>query len=242
MHFLADPFGVRPGAASIAFLVAVCVLLPLGAIRQHRHLARDEDLARKLSRPRIYASAIATHAVLLALVWAVVREQRLDLFPDFRPTALYAIVAIVALGLGLLPALERFRIRDAVAEERTRLIAPRTPRERALFAGVAISAGISEQMAYRGVLFTLLAALFDSWWIGAGMAAAAFGVAHSFQGWKSAGIAALIGLRDQVVVGLTATLVYAMVIHAIHDIVIGAVIAGRVRRQEAASGAALATS
>jgi membrane protease YdiL (CAAX protease family) len=121
------------------------------------------------------------------------------------------------------------------------LIAPRTPRERVLFVGVAISAGFSEQVVYRGVLFILLAALLDSWWIAAVVAAAAFGVAHSFQGWKSAAVAALIGLRDQVVVGLTGTLVYAMLIHAIHDIVMGAVIALRVRRQDAASGAALAT-
>jgi membrane protease YdiL (CAAX protease family) len=242
MHFIADPSGVRPGVAAIMFLLAMCVLLPFGAIRQNRRLARDEDLARKLSRSRIYGSAIATHAVLLVLAWTVVREQRLDLFPDFRPAAMHAIIALVAFGLGLLPALERFRLRDPVADERTRLIAPRTRREQALFVGVAISAGFSEQTAYRGVLFILLAALFDSWWGAAVAAAAAFGVAHFFQGWKSAAVAALVGLRDQVVVGLTGTLVYAMVIHALHDLVMGAVIAMRVRREDAASGAALAPS
>jgi hypothetical protein len=242
MQFLADPSGVRLGAASIVFLVVVCALLPLGAVRQSRELARDEALLRKLSRQRIYGSALATHAVLLVLVWAVLREQRFDLFPGYRLTMTHAVLATLALALGLLPLLDRFRLRDPIADERTRLIAPRTSREQALFVGVALSAGFSEQVAYRGVLFLLLAALVQSWWIAALLAAVAFGVAHSFQGWKSVGIATLIALRDQVLVGLTSTLIYAIVMHAIHDIVMGAVIALRVRRQEAAADAALATS
>jgi membrane protease YdiL (CAAX protease family) len=246
MQFLVDPSEVRLGVASILFLVVVCVLLPIAAVRQHRHLMNDEHLRRLLSRPRIYMSAFATHAVLLAIAWAVLREQRLDLFPSFRPTVTHTAIALAALALGLLPVLDRFRLRDPVADERTRFIAPRTRRDHVIFAGVAISAGFSEELVYRGVLFILLASVLDSWWMSAAVAGVAFGVAHSFQGWKSSGIAALIGVRDQIVVGLTGTLIYAMLIHTLHDVIAGAVLGRRVRREEAAAagegGAALATS
>ena len=67
--------------------------------------------------------------------------------------------------------------------------------------------------------------------------AALFGIVHLFQGWKSAGIAALIGLRDQIVVGLTGTLFVAIVIHTLHDVITGSVVAVRAAAEETAIGA-----
>jgi hypothetical protein len=102
----------------------------------------------------------------------------------------------------------------------------------------------------RGLLFTLLAALVARWvpgtgawvawvaWVAAALLASAlFGVVHLFQGWKSAGIAALMGLREHIVVGLTGTLFVAMVVHALHDAIAGTVIGIRARREAAATGA-----
>ena len=55
---------------------------------------------------------------------------------------------------------------------------------------------------------------------------------HLFQGWRSALLVTVIAIRDQVLVILTGTLVYAIVIHIIHDIIAGTVLMRRARHEE----------
>lgn len=232
MHFVVDPAVVRVGPAAWFFLIVICAILPLAAVRQHRSLLAGALPAP--TRDRIYASAIATHLILLLMVWLVVRSERIDLLPPYRLNAFDLLIGVIALAIGLLPILERFRLEDPIVRERTWLIAPRTAREYVFFYVVSISAGIAEQLAFRGLLFTLLAVIVGGWWLAAILSASVFGIVHVFQGWKGAGVAALIGLRDQLVVGLTGTLLVAMAIHALHDAIAGTVIGMRARREESA--------
>lgn len=232
MQFLVDPSAVRVGPAAWFFLVVVCTILPLAVVRQHRSLLAGALPAP--TRDRIYASAIATHLILVLMVWAVVRGERLDLFPPYHVEAFDLVIGLIALAIGLLPILERFRMTDVIARERTRLIAPRNGREYALFYLVSLTAGIAEELTFRGLLFTLLSVIVGGWWLAAVLAAAVFGIVHVFQGWKSAGVAALIGLRDQIVVGLTGTLFIAIAVHTLHDAIAGTVIGIRAGREEAA--------
>lgn len=229
MQFLLDPAGIRLGLAAWIFLLILCVLLPVGAVRQHRLLARG---GFDVTRLRIYASGLTTHAGLLFLVWLVMRGETLSLLAPYRPLEWHVVIGAASLALGVVPFL-RGVAGDGLAARRTQLIAPRTPREFGMFYALSISAGFAEQLAYRGVLFTLLAALAGSWWLAAAGSAACFGIAHLFQGWRSAGIAGLIGMRDQIVVGLTGTLWVAIVVHILHDAIAGTVLGRRARREEA---------
>lgn len=233
MRYLVEPGWLQPGPFAFLFLVVIGVLLPWGALRQHRRMA-----AGTLSpgRVQVYTSAIGTHAMFLLIVWAVVWEQGVHFFPRYTPSATHLAIGLVALAIGLVPLFGRFTKQDPVAKERTRLIAPRTAREHGLFYLVCITAGVAEELTYRGVLFTLLARLLGGWWMGALAAALLFGIVHLFQGWQSAGIAALMGLREQLVVGLTGTLFVAIVVHILHDAVAGAVISRRARREEGMRG------
>jgi membrane protease YdiL (CAAX protease family) len=179
--------------------------------------------------------------MFLLLCWVAIRGERLNLFPAYRLAPVHVAIGLVALAIGLLPLLEQFRRNDPVAKERVRLIAPRTRREFSAFYVVCTTAGVVEELTYRGLLFTLLAALVGGWWPAALIASALFGIVHLFQGWKSAGIAALMGLREHIVVGLTGTLFIAMVVHTLHDAIAGTVIGIRARRESAATvGAAAA--
>src|SRR5438477_5775481 len=150
MRFLMDPAGVTIGTSGWLFLLVICVGLPLGALRQHRRLKGGILM---LDRARIYQSAVATHAMFLILCWVVIRGARLHLFPAYHLTAWHVLIAGVALGAGVLPLLRQFRRSDPVARERLLLIAPRTSREFAAFYLVCVTAGIAEELAYRGVLF-----------------------------------------------------------------------------------------
>lgn len=228
MHFVADPALVQWGLWPALFAAFMIFGLPIAALRQHR----NGRLAARVSRREIYASAIATHAMLVLFVWAVIRMQPFGLLAAWRPGWWQLGIGLAALGLGLVPLLERLRLADPDIQARTRIIAPRTGREHAMFLGVAVSAGIAEELAYRGLLFTLVASVVSGWWMPAVICAAAFGIVHLFQGWKGAGIAALMGLREHLVVGLTGTLIVAMLVHVLHDAIAGIVIGRRARRDE----------
>ena len=235
MRYLVDPAQVWMTSEAWLFLILVCVLLPIAALRQQQRMAATADAAGggalDVPRTRLYASALFTHAVFLVLVWTTARYFTTSLLSAYAPKSSHVAIGLAALTLGLLPLLPQLQIGNPVGKARAQLLAPRTPREFALFGVVCVSAGVAEELTYRGVLFTLLAALVGGWWVPAIASAAVFGVVHLFQGWRSASIAGLIGLRDQIVVGLTGTLFVAIVIHILHDAITGAVISARVRQE-----------
>lgn len=225
-----NALGGPPGPVTWAFAVLLSILLPIVAYRQHR--AMTTGTLAPPTRPVLYLSALATHLLLLVGVVACILADQLWLFPSFTFDARNILTAGAALAIGLLLLIERLRISDAVARERTRLIAPRSPREYAMFCGLAVSAGIVEQLAYRGVLFSFLFWYTGSFPVAATLAAVPFGLVHLFQGWRSAIVVIVIALRDQILVALTGTLVFAIVIHIIHDVIAGTVLMRRVRREE----------
>jgi membrane protease YdiL (CAAX protease family) len=101
----------------------------------------------------------------------------------------YTIVGIAGLGPSvlLLAVLRRRVDRGAAVTAPAEVLAllPRTTRERRAFAGVAVTAGICEETLYRGVLLGLVTALAPapSPVRLALLSAAAFGLAHSYQGY-----------------------------------------------------------
>ena len=66
----------------------------------------------------------------------------------------------------------------------TLALLPRTPGERRLFTVVGLTAGICEEWLYRGFFLAVVAAVAGrpSTWVLVAMAAAAFGLAHAYQG------------------------------------------------------------
>jgi membrane protease YdiL (CAAX protease family) len=229
MRHLADPAVIAPGVFSWVFLAGLLILLPAAVLLQERQLRALRAAGHALSRRDIYIGAAVTHVVLLAGAVGVARDAGLTLFPAHELTRFDLTVGIGAVMLGgvaLLP-----RVMPDHATERAEAIAPRSGREAAAFGAIAVSAGISEELAYRGVLFSLLAHLVGGWWIPALIAALAFGIVHLFQGWRAATLAAAAGLVAQIVVGLTGTLLVAIGAHIVHDLIAGAVIRRRAERR-----------
>ena len=233
MQFLVDPGRVWLTPAAWLYLAFIGVILPLGALRQHRRMAA----AGVVMPPRLslYFSALLTHGMFVLFAWGVSLDLDINLLVALRPTGLHVIVGLAALAIGLVPLVPQLQFDNALGKERAKLLAPQTRAEHVAFYGICVSAGIAEELAYRGLLFTLLAALLGGWWIPALVASATFGIVHLFQGWKSAGIAGLMGMREHIVVGLTGSLFVAIVVHMLHDAITGTVIAARVRRAEEAN-------
>jgi membrane protease YdiL (CAAX protease family) len=98
---------------------------------------------------------------------------------------------------------------------------PHTPDELRLWTALSVTAGICEEILFRGYLTALVAS-----WIGplAGVAVAClmFGFAHLYLGARGAARAAVMGAVMAGVVALTGSLWVAMILHAAVDLHSGA--------------------
>lgn len=233
MEFLTDPGAVQPGLVSWYTLAFFVLAGPLVAWRAHRSTRdRARGAGDHRGRVGVYLGALLWLWVLLVLAWATVRESGMVLFPAWRPGLTDLAVGLVSLGLGMLTLVPGLPIISHEGRARVRAVAPRTARERILFYVLCGAAGLGEEVVYRGVLFLLLAVLTGNWWMAALLAAAVFGAVHLYQGPRTAVVAAVYGLRDHVVVGLTGTLWVAIAVHVLHDAIVGTVVGLRAARTE----------
>lgn len=234
-----------PGAASLFFLAYILVFLPWVAFRSARALrpAGEGSPARPLpSREGIWIGTLFSQGALLFLAWLTGRQFGYRLFELPALGVRDALAALMALGVF-------FELRRAARaihseDERRRmvvyLLAPRTPRERALWIATGLVASVAEEAAYRGVGMSILWYSLGSPWPAALVCATAFALAHWTQGWKSALVVFAMAMVMHGLVALTGALVLAMLVHAVYDLVAGYLIAREARRydQEAAAAAA----
>ena len=223
-----------PGTPSIAFLVVLLLLLPWMAIRSGRRLRAAFDGVEGAPVPpatHIWMSSILLQGLLLYLAWRVGRgfEFRIFAWPGFNGLALlYAAGALLAcLGIRSLARL------GLSADDRRRMmvyrLSPRTGRERLLQLVTILAASVAEEAAYRGVGFAILWYMLDNGWAAAVLSAVAFALAHAAQGWRSTRWVLLFGLVMQGLVALTGTLVLAMVVHLLYDLIASTLIAAEAR-------------
>ena len=218
-----------PGAAAGVLLLILLVLLPLAALRSSRVFrsaaaaGATGGAAALPSSVSIWKQTILVQAVLLLLAWHTGRGFGYRLFAvgdlggrDF---------GAATLALGATFALRAILKRARGEKERRGLavmrLAPRTPREWAWWGATVAAASVAEEAAYRGVGMACL-----TWSLGdprpaALLMAAAFAGAHAVQGWKSGLAIFAIALVMHALVAITGTLVLAMAVHAIFDVVSG---------------------
>lgn len=100
------------------------------------------------------------------------------------------------------------------------VLLPRTQRERRWFAGVALTAGICEEVLYRGVLLVVAALLLPAvpvWVLALGVAGV-FGLAHVYQGAAGVVVTTMMGAVLGLLVVATGSLLPAVVAHAALDL------------------------
>lgn len=112
------------------------------------------------------------------------------------------------------------RVREALG--RTAAVLPRTPLEYRLFLAVSVTAGICEELLFRGYFF----AMTSHWLTLAGAAvlsALLFGAGHAYQGWRGVVKTAAVGLFLGFVYIGTGSLLWPMIVHALIDVQGGSV-------------------
>ena len=99
---------------------------------------------------------------------------------------------------------------------------PQTLQERRTFDAVSVTAGICEEIVYRGFMIAYLMALFAApFWIAGLVSSVIFGLAHSYQGPAGIPRTAAVGGAMALLYGLTGSLWAPMVAHAVIDIASG---------------------
>lgn len=205
--------------AGWAFLFLLCVWVPVAALRQA--FSAKESEKPLPPKKRLIINAIVSMVILGALAIELAWIEGIVLFPRWKPS-------LEEIGAGIGIAVFWFLLRHFLlpwlrkAQNRKPLrLLPESPGELPSWAAISLSAGIFEEIIYRGVLFDLCARVLGSVWAAAAVACLVFSVAHIRQGWAAALLILGIAVSFQWLVLWTGTLYMAMIAHALYDFAVG---------------------
>lgn len=215
--WLASPELAWPARLMTTFLL---VIMPALLLVQGR-LANRVPVG--ISRADLYLSSVISvwilAAVALAAAWASGFTARLLGLVAQAPGRLALAAAVTtAIGLAAMIVGRLLRLPETAL---LRFILPRTPRERVLFVGVSLSAGVAEELVFRGFLIPALQAATDSLWLAVALSSCAFGLIHSYQGTSGALRATFLGVLLALPFVALGSVLPGMVAHAALDIIGG---------------------
>lgn len=217
-----------PGLFEHGLFVVVTVLLPLWALRQHRRLLSGLDAGHADARVGAYRQTIAVEwslAVLVVVRWLVTGAAgRMLGGGDVGGLAWWIGVALVLLTCAFLvfQTIAILRRPDKLAELRGEFkqleaVIPTDAREARLFNTLSITAGVCEEILYRGFLIAYLAT-WTPLWLAVTVSSVIFGVGHAYQGRSGVIKTGFVGAAMAGLFVLTGTLWAPIVVHAAIDI------------------------
>lgn len=219
-----DPF-------AIVYLLTIVVILPTYSLLDYRRMLRELAKGKSGARLAAYRQTIGVQWALTILFSAWWLLSGRDL-PATSPVAAGAGWRWTALAVGLaVCAYLVFQMRSVLGDrgqlEKVRrqagelcAIAPVTPSERRAFDLVSVTAGICEEILYRGLLIALLATALEPW-PAIVTAVAVFGLGHAYQGWAGIGKTGAVGFVLALFYVGSGSLLVPMLIHAVIDLTSG---------------------
>ncbi|HEY2953716.1 MAG TPA: CPBP family intramembrane glutamic endopeptidase [Candidatus Eisenbacteria bacterium] len=217
-----------PNALDHALFVVLAVLFPVrAAVFGFRRIGRASPEERPRVRVSVYRQAIAIQwglAFATVALWIACRREwdALGLVP--RPTwGLGGVLVGTAIMAGVVVRQRRQTLADddALARLRRRMekVEPMLPHTRAdlvPFLQLSLTAGICEELLYRGYLIWYL-----SHWLtiypAAALASLLFGVGHLYQGWRGVLTTGMVGAFLASVYLVSGSLFAGMALHALMD-------------------------
>lgn len=223
-------------ALLLAHLLAAYLVLvePLLGARMYESLKRSVPEDRR-ALGRFYRWTLAVEwswvaGVGLIVVLGGASLRDIGLVWDMPPPAVLGFIAAAALG-SLIPvavfALRSRRgegpgVRDSFRQmmEPVSALLPSTREERRLFAAVAVTAGICEEVVFRGFMIFYLSEIFPGMPRAAAVAASSiiFGMAHLYQGLRGVLGTGLFGLAMAILYVMSGSLLVPIILHALLDL------------------------
>lgn len=198
------------------------LLVPLPALMLAQ-LRLLSDTPPDLPRMSVYSSSAATLWLLAAIAYVAARwsgftPRLMGLFalPPV-PLAAWTLAGIA----GLLVLLILSRVLNLPETNLLAQLIPRSTGEKVSFAAVSITAGVAEELVFRGFLIPALAVVTGSVWPAAIVSSAVFGLLHTYQGLIGSARAAVMGVGLATPYLVSGSLLPSMAAHAIFNIVAG---------------------
>ena len=220
MSFL-DPSAVTIDPIGWWFLAIIGLLLPVAAIRSAGRATQTDNAGEHRISQRL--RSVVVLVVLAAAALSVAWRDGIELFPPVRIT-----LSLILVSLGILAAIlmlaELLLVAQSPEERRklwVRQIIPRSNAERIVWTISSCVAGATEEIIFRGVFFALLVAVTRSIAVASLVSAVVFALAHYRQGFKSMAFILGIALLFQWLVIYSGSLIPAMIVHAVYNIVRG---------------------
>jgi membrane protease YdiL (CAAX protease family) len=225
MTWIAFTHGLSP--FGWVFLFVTMVFLPYAAIKTS---VRVREPGGAPTRPRYLFSVFVSQSLLLFPALLAARYDDIDLFPVPHIGWWNIAMAITFLvpALGTLPA--RWNWRSGKDKERMLWILPNRIQDLSWWIVVALVAGITEEIAYRGVMQQLWQRQSGSWSLSAAICSLTFALAHFVQGWRAVALIVLMTFGVHVIVLASGDLYTAMAIHFIYDLLAGIILLILARR------------
>jgi uncharacterized protein len=215
--------------ADLLLLALLALGLPLRAWLAMRRLREASPEEAAGLRPRLWARAIGTQWLLTAgvvLQWLVQRRpfESLWLVPSFGWGAGGVLLGVALMAMVLQPQRRTLAASpEMVARLRQRLegvhrLLPASRAEWPGFVPLALTAGLCEEVLFRGFLLWVLAHVLPAWWMAALAQALLFGLAHVYQGPRGVFATFGVGVFLTGVVWISGSLWPAMLVHALLDL------------------------
>ena len=228
-----DPAAVKIDPFGLWFVFMIGVMMPLSVVKSARRPTPALERQRISQRLKNVLFLLVLFAIAVFVAW----KDGISLFPRIPVTA--RLVAMCAAVLAAILSMAELLLAARTPEERKRLwvkqIIPRTAAERAVWLLSSAVAGVTEEAIFRGVFFVLVSALTKSVIAGALISAIVFAIAHYRQGRKSVVMIGLFALLFQWLIIMSGSLVPAMAVHALYDMIRGLVAGRRLERLEPAT-------
>ena len=212
------------------FLFIACVA-PLADLWFYPRLERAAATGAAGVRARFYRIGALSSWLLTACVIAVAAERRLP-WSELRLGIPTPLRAAIGAAFAIVYSIVAFAQRRALVADPPRLVRvmrkyatanallPHTRSEFGTFSFLAVTAGVCEEVVYRGFVLWFAAAWLGVWG-GVVVSSLLFGFAHIYLGLKHVIRTAMAGLIFALVVLAASSLVPAMIIHALADLIGG---------------------
>lgn len=216
-------------AAILSIVLAgwMTLVQPFAGRRRYRQLLErlPHDPSARMHHYRRGITFEWAGAAFVGLLALLAHDRLRSLWPPGTNTGVTRQVPGVALALIAVTVLYRLggqtmRAALAVQLKPVAALLPRTAGERRVFALLAVTAGVCEEVLYRGFLLAALR------WVAPGLShpalivltAAAFGLAHLYQGGRGVVLTGLAGAYFAWIAIATGSLAPVMALHAVLDL------------------------
>ena len=213
------------------FTTLLVIVLPAFAYFCLYQGGKGEGYFAKLSKSGIYLWIIFSLWSLMGCLLVVAYRHHLslaDLGEHLRqPARILNVTALLLVLMTAITFLDFQKHKRMSPEELTKNLAPvkqffpSGSYEISIFVVLAISAGICEELLYRGWLLNLIGASTGSIWVGILLSSVAFGLGHAYQGPQGILTTGIVGLILGLIFWWVGSLVPVQILHAFVDLASG---------------------